>query len=128
LRSTLLGAVAPKGARSPPRFRDLSGGALAFDCMAGDYQNRTAACPKTASNPAPDPLTCSGDDGGTAGQRFEHRKLLPSLSARLKQISRDSSRPSQDYSASRTLFAELMSPPQSFLLPPSLPGRLDSLS
>jgi hypothetical protein len=32
-------------------------------------------------------------------------------SARLKQISRDSSRPSQDYSASRTLFAELMSPP-----------------
>src|SRR5262249_1739092 len=86
LRSTLLGAVAPKGARSPPRFRDLSGGALAFDCMAGDYQNRTAACPKTASNPAPDPLTCSGDDGGTAGQRFEHRKLLPSLSARLTLV------------------------------------------
>src|SRR5262245_25058822 len=72
--------VGAKGARSAPRFRDLSCGALAFDCIAGDYQNRTADCPQTASNSAPDPLTCSGDDGGTAGQRFEHRKLLPSLS------------------------------------------------
>src|SRR5262249_51481618 len=128
LRFRLISDVGAKGARSATRLRDLSCGALAFGCIAGDYQNRTADCPQTASNPAPDPLTCSGDDGGTAGQRFEHRKLLPSLSARLKQISRDSSRPSQDYSASRTLFAELMSPPQSFLLPPSLPGRLDSLS
>src|SRR5262249_39588464 len=42
-----------------PRFRDLSYGALAFDCIAGDYQNRTADRPQTASNPAPNPLTCS---------------------------------------------------------------------